>query len=151
MSAPALWTKHRPLALMLARDYHLPGSDQDDVRQEALIALWEAARTHDPGRSSFPNWARVVIRRHLADCVRTATRGKQRVLTEAVREEDVQFHLAAYAVEHRQAVRELVASARNLTQPERAALTRIIDGAPLEGKADDNLRYRVRKKLRAAA
>ena len=150
MSAPALWTKHRPLALMLARDFYLPGADQDDVRQEAMIALWEAARTHDPGKGSFPNWARVVIRRHLTDCVRTATRGKQLVLTQAGRFEHVVL-FANDADEHRQAVRELVASACNLSQPERAALTRIIDGAPLEGKADDNLRYRVRKKLRAAA
>lgn len=150
MTVPALWTKHRPLALMLARDYHLPGSDHDDVRQEAMIALWEAARTHDPKRSNFPTWARLVINRHLTDCVRTANRGKHHVLTRAVRDEKLPFH-TDNRDDYRQAVRELVAAASGLSQPERAALTRIIDGAPLEGKADDNLRYQVRKKLRAAA
>jgi hypothetical protein len=72
---PALWTKHRHIARIEASEWHLPGSERQDVEQEALIALWQAAR---------------------------------------------------------------------------AALTRIIDGSPIEGKADDNLRYRVRCKLRAA-
>lgn len=112
-----------------------------------MIALWEAARTFDRTRGTFPAWARMVIHRHLADCLRTATRGKQNVLTLAVRDGRLPFVTEGEA-DHRQAVRELVASARNLSQPERAALTRIIDGAPSEGKADDNLRYRVRKKLR---
>ena len=44
---PARWTKHRPIALGLAREYRVPGMDPDDVRQEALIALWEACRAYD--------------------------------------------------------------------------------------------------------
>lgn len=148
MTVPALWTKHRPLALMLARDYHLPGSDADDVRQEALIALWEAARTHDPARSSFPYWARTVIRRHLADCVRVATSGRARLLTDAVRDDT---KIESFDHPGRDEVRAIVGAAASLSAPERAALVRIIDGTPLEGKADDNLRYRVRRKLRDAA
>lgn len=152
MTAPALWTKHRPLALMLARDYHLPGSDADDVRQEALIALWEAARTHDPERSSFPNWARTVIRRHLTDCLRVATSQRAQALTSADRDiESGATETVEYTVELTHTVRCIVLASLRLSATERAALTRIIDGAPLEGKADDNLRYRVRKKLRAAA
>lgn len=153
MSVPALWTKHRPLALMLARDYYLPGSDTDDVRQEAMIALWEAARTHDPERSSFPNWARVVIRRHLSDCVRVACSQKQKALDWSRRDMDLEESGGVTWIDRgdQGEVRRIVALAKGLTQPERAALTRIIDGSPLEGKADDNLRYRVRKKLRAAA
>ena len=44
---PARWTKHRPIALGLAREYRVPGMDPDDVHQEALIALWEACRAYD--------------------------------------------------------------------------------------------------------
>lgn len=149
MSVPALWTKHRPLALMLARDYYLPGADQDDVRQEAMIALWEAARTHDPKRSNFPTWARLVINRHLADCLRVATSKRAAVLNLADRDV-LMVSVPVEPDDYRLEVRALVGAANGLSQPERAALTRIIDGAPLEGKADDNLRYRVRKKLRAA-
>lgn len=149
MTVPALWTKHRPLALMLARDYYLPGSDADDVRQEAMIALWEAARTHDPARGSFPNWARLVINRHLTDCLRVATSRRATVLHLAMR--DVPIAAIVDDQDIRDEVRRVVAVSKGFTQPERAALTRIIDGAPLESKADDNLRYQVRKKLRAAA
>ena len=44
---PARWTKHRPIALGLAREYRVPGMDPGDVHQEALIALWEACRAYD--------------------------------------------------------------------------------------------------------
>ena len=39
---PALWTKHQALARSIANEWFIPGSDRDDVRQEAQIALWVA-------------------------------------------------------------------------------------------------------------
>ena len=51
--------------------------DPDDVRQEALIALWEAARAHDKTKAPFPPFARLVIKRRLRDRLQAATRQKR--------------------------------------------------------------------------
>ena len=57
MTAPALWTKHRGIARGIARDFFLPGADRDDVRQEADIALWEAATHYRQELGPFPTFA----------------------------------------------------------------------------------------------
>ena len=76
-AVPALWTKHRPIALAIARDWRIPGMDPDDVRQEALIALWEACRCHDKEKGPFPPFARLVIGRRMRDLLQAATRQKR--------------------------------------------------------------------------
>lgn len=77
MTVPALWTKHRPIALAISTEWYIPGLDADDVRQEALIALWEAARCHDRDKGPFPAFARLVIGRRLSDLLQAATRQKR--------------------------------------------------------------------------
>ena len=74
---PALWTKHRPIALGISTEWRIPGLDADDVRQEALIALWEAARCHDREKGPFPAFARLVIGRRMRDLLQAATRQKR--------------------------------------------------------------------------
>jgi DNA-directed RNA polymerase specialized sigma24 family protein len=75
--APQLWTKHRGIALGIAPEWRIPGMDPDDVRQEALVALWEAARDHDKAKGPFPPFARLVIKRRLRDRLQAATRQKR--------------------------------------------------------------------------
>lgn len=77
MNVPALWTKNRGIALGIAPEWRIPGLDPDDVRQEALIALWEAARCHDRDKGPFPPFARLVIQRRLRDLLQAATRQKR--------------------------------------------------------------------------
>lgn len=77
MNVPALWTKNRGIALGIAPEWRIPGLDPDDVRQEALIALWEAARCHDREKGPFPPFARLVIQRRLRDLLQAATRQKR--------------------------------------------------------------------------
>jgi RNA polymerase sigma factor (sigma-70 family) len=77
MSVPALWTKHRPIALAIASEWRIPHLDPDDVRQEALIALWEAARCHDKAKGPFPTFARLVVKRRMRDLLQAATRQKR--------------------------------------------------------------------------
>lgn len=77
MTVPALWTKHRPIALAIAPEWRIPGLEPDDVRQEALIALWEAARCHDQAKGPFPPFARLVIGRRMRDLLQAATRQKR--------------------------------------------------------------------------
>jgi DNA-directed RNA polymerase specialized sigma24 family protein len=77
VTKPALWTKHRSIALAIAPEWRIPGLDQDDVRQEALIALWEACGSHDKTKGPFPAFARLVIKRRLRDLLQAATRQKR--------------------------------------------------------------------------
>jgi RNA polymerase sigma factor (sigma-70 family) len=87
MTVSALWTRHRPLAYGIARDYFLPGAERQDVEQEALVGLWIAAKEWDRAKgASFRTFARVVIERRLASLVRTATAEKNRVLTDSERD-----------------------------------------------------------------
>jgi DNA-directed RNA polymerase specialized sigma24 family protein len=74
---PQLWTKHRNIAVAVAAEWRIPGMDPDDVRQEALIALWESGRAHDKEKGPFPPFARLVINRRLRDRLQAATRQKR--------------------------------------------------------------------------
>lgn len=77
MTRAALFTRHRKVALGEAKDWHLPGLDPDDVRQECLLALWMATATWDPSRVSFGYYAKHAIRNHCTDLLRAATRQKR--------------------------------------------------------------------------
>lgn len=147
MTAPALWTKHRPVALAIAAEWSIPGLDPDDVRQEALIALWEACRAYDRDRGRFPPFARLVIRRRLADLLERATRQKRTV--RLVRDVDI---AAPDELEGREQLRLLVGVVDTLTDRERAAVRDHLNGRRSRGsKAHDVALYRARAKLRAAA
>jgi RNA polymerase sigma factor (sigma-70 family) len=77
MTIGALWTRNRPVELGIARDYRIPGLDPDDIRQEALVALWEACRAYDNTKGKLPTFARTVIHRRLTDLLRAATTAKR--------------------------------------------------------------------------
>lgn len=152
MSAPALYSKHLGIAVGQARSFYLPGGDRDDVLQEARIGLWQACRRYDPEQGPFAPFARSVIHRHLASRLRTATRGKHLLLTEAARDvdsptlDDTTFAM----VVARERLGLIVAAVRRLTPAERLTLRRILDADHIASKQDDNERYRLRTKLRAA-
>lgn len=111
MTRAALFTRNQDLATAIAREYFLPGADLDDVHQEARVALWIATGTFDPTRGcSFRTYARAAIKADLRDKVQAANRLKQRVLTDAGRDE--QLELVARddvntVVEARETLREL--------------------------------------------
>lgn len=76
---------HAPLARAIASEFYLPGADRDDVVQEAMIALWIAAREYRPERGmSFRSFAAFVIRRRLVTALMTANAHKHRHLSEAL-------------------------------------------------------------------
>lgn len=153
MTAPALYAKHAPLARAIARDYWLPGSEAQDVEQEALIGLWVAARRFEPGRgASFPTFARLVVKRRLAALLKAALAEKNRVLTGAGRDLELVCgpDLDRVVVARERLVR-LVAAVGELTPLERVALARIVNDVPSTGRADDSARYRARVKLKGVA
>lgn len=149
MTAHERFLEHRSVALLVSRDYRFPGADVDDVRQEALIALWDACRSWDPERGPFEPFARLVVRSRLMSVLRAHLRVKHEVLTRAERE----YMVAADAgvestLESVLGLRELLEQLPSLTEGERDALRRIVNGDPIAGKTDDVQRYRVRRKLR---
>jgi RNA polymerase sigma factor (sigma-70 family) len=147
VTRPALWTKHRPIALAIARDYRIPGLDPDDTRQEALVALWEATGIHDPERGPFPPLARTVIHRHLRDLLQAATRQKRTALIDHDAEPVARDDSAG-----REQLSLLVDALPTLTELERAAVRAHLNGVPTSSsKRHDNALNRARAKLRAAA
>lgn len=118
-AAPALFARHRRIALGIAAEYRIPGMDPDDVRQEAMLGLWEAARNHDPARGPFPPFARTIVERRCVDLLRAAGRHKQRILTDAARDEQLELVPAradvADLVEQRERLRWAIANPDELT------------------------------------
>jgi DNA-directed RNA polymerase specialized sigma24 family protein len=137
---PATWTAQRKPALAIAAEWSLPGLAPDDVRQEALLALWVAAGKHDPARGPWPPFARMCVKAHLRDLLQAATRVKRT----AVLERDVD--VAAPARDDG-GLAEVLASMSVLSGRERDALAAHLNGTPV----DDNALWRARRKLRAAA
>lgn len=165
MSVPALWTKHRAVALSVAAEFHVPGSERQDVEQEALIGLWMAARAWTPGGgASFPTFARLVVRRRLATFLQAALRGKQGPLNDSlrltVREDSGEVAIVdtlaggrdpCEVVVLRETLERLAAALASLTELERAALAVVVeDGRYAHDKRLDNAVFRARHKLRTA-
>src|SRR4051794_11601097 len=60
------------------------GLTREDLRQEALIGLFDACRVYDPGRGAFSTIAGACIRYHVIGAHFAATRPKRRILTDAL-------------------------------------------------------------------
>lgn len=154
-AAPSLFVAHRHLAESEARAWFLPGADAEDVRQEALVALWEAARAFDPVLEvPFTAFARLVIRRRLRDAVRRANGGNHRILTDAVRNHDVPTsHDEVF--EARAQLRALASAYQDLSPLEQRSLSAITSGRPAStvgtARQVDNAVQRARRKLKATA
>ncbi len=159
-----LFTRHERLPHKMAADYRLPGADDDDVRQELRIALWEAAGKWDSSRGvPFDLFAREVMRRRMADALTAAKRLKHQVLNDAVRtardadgEVDVLDFVTSRELEppellgQLEELRGLVGAILGLTPMERHAITRFIAGYSCEDKQEDNSLTRARRKLRSS-
>lgn len=147
MTVAARWTKYRPLALKISASYFIPGQEAEDVRQEALVALWVAASEYDKERGTFPPFARVVIHRRLQEVVRQANTGKHLALTEAARD----FDVPAPDVHIDGRLGRMLDALPALSDLERRALAASLNGQPIGSKQHDNALQRARTKLRRAA
>lgn len=161
--------EYRPLARAIARGIFIPGADDQDAEQVALIALWEADARYDATRGvPFGAFATEVIRRRLADALTRAGRLKHTTLTMALRSgtgddggplDPIDYspsvvRAGASPVEERiielEELRELVLSILALTPLERRSIIRCINGLGPADKADDNALWRAKRKLREA-
>lgn len=141
----------------------VPGADADDVRQEALIALWIATGDYDPSHGvTFPTFARYVVRRRLASVLKMALREKHRPLNESVREVERDGEWVSVvdtlpggldplrvAVD-RDRLARIVGALELLTPYERASLARVLNGVE-SNKLVHNAAWRARRKLKAVA
>ena len=147
MTRPAMFTAQRKAALAIATEWTVPGMDSDDVRQEALIALWIAAGKHDPERGPWPAFARMCIRAHLFTLHQAATRAKR---TAVVLELDENRDAAPET--HGGQLELLVEALPSLTVAERTAVAAHLNGTPATvTKQHNNALARARRKLRCAA
>lgn len=73
MNRPALYTAQVKAALAIADEWTIPGLDAEDVRQEALLALWRATERHDPERGPWPSFARMSVKSWMTDLLRAST------------------------------------------------------------------------------
>lgn len=142
--APTRWTRHRPIAHAIARDYFIRGASREDVEQEALIALWEACRCYDRSKGTFPPFARIVIHRRLRDAVKIANRHYHKPTDHADEEQ------APDEIEARHKVDAVVAAFAGLTDRERACVIASVNGDRLT-RSDHASLYVARKKLRTVA
>lgn len=70
----------------IAQEFFLPGGDQNDVNQEALIGLLIGIRSYQPERGiPRKNWYGITTRRYLLTALKAAQRGKHGPLTDSVR------------------------------------------------------------------
>jgi len=151
-----LYEQALPIALGLARDRYLPGHDRDDVRQEARIALWTAARTYRRELGTWPAFARLVVRRRLDSLTRTANNRRNGLLTNAARDDELERQAADAELELRLDVAELLHAIDTLTMLERRAILGIAAGYSYEelagaggtAKQIDNAATRARRRLR---
>jgi RNA polymerase sporulation-specific sigma factor len=163
----ALAERYRPLVQARARGFFLDGADRDDVVQEAMIGLLNAALGYDPSLGlSFRAFATVCVRRRLVSALRASKRGKHAPLRgyAALDERSVAAchdmprgdpaETVTRAVTLRQALAE---TAGSLTALEADVLRRVVSGMSYEqvasslgrdGKCVDNALQRARRKLR---
>lgn len=103
----ALWelvTAYGPLALRVARAFQRPGVDQEDLAQEAILALVDAIRTFDPDKGEFAPYLSRTIWLKLRDRIGVLFR-TIKVPNRVLR--DMRKVIAvAYAIEGKAAMRE---------------------------------------------
>lgn len=88
----ALFRLHRPRIFALARRYFAPGSDRDDVIQEATIGFFKAVRDFRGDRGAFGAFVDLCVRRQVVTFVKTATRQKHTALNRATSLDAPIFH-----------------------------------------------------------
>lgn len=118
--------------------------DRADARQEAVIALWQASRSHVSALGPFRPWATRVMRARLTDLLRTATREKRQAKL-------VELHDVHAAPEPGRQLQDLVDLLPSLTRLERSAIAAHLNGTyDCRDRSQENALYTARKKLKAA-
>jgi RNA polymerase sigma-H factor len=159
------------IARLIADRFYARGLEREDLRQVALIALWEACKRYDSSvvpDGSFVGFAAICMRRKVISAVQDAQRKKQALLSDAadldvdvpvrglspievlVRREELQAVLAAVGTLTELERASLIGRAvgeRMLQTEARLGIAPAPDGRP---KSVDNALQRARLKIRRA-
>ena len=76
----ALYDRHAPLLLALARRILGNPADAEEVVQEALLQVWSQAGRYDPRRSSVTTWLVLIARSRAIDLLRSRRVREQAVV-----------------------------------------------------------------------
>ena len=79
----ALFRLRRPRIFLLARQYFAPGSDRDDLIQEATIGFFKAVRDFRDDRGAFGAFVDLCVRRQVMTFIKNSTRQKHTALNRA--------------------------------------------------------------------
>jgi len=166
-----LLQEFQPILKSVCRKYFLVGSDYDDLLQEARIALYIAAKTYDPRKSSnFEAFAYMVVKRKVISAVRQSQRKKHETLNQSLSLYYPVFENRVYidSLEDRTYVKnidsieqpfavEVLFQKYGLTKLERTVLTHYLQGYSYneimsmtgrDYKSIDNAMQRIRKKIK---
>ena len=76
-----LFEEHQGLAYGALRRYFPGYAADEDLRQQACLALWDACLRYDPGRGSFSTWGYRTVRDGVLDHLRNQRSQKRRAAT----------------------------------------------------------------------
>lgn len=80
-----LLEKYKDMVRRKARAYYLAGGDYEDLIQEGMIGLYNAALNYQKDRgTSFATFAGLCVERKISSAVKASLREKQKILTQAV-------------------------------------------------------------------
>lgn len=151
----------------IATEFFLPGGDNEGLRQEARLGLLKAIQKFDTGRGvPFDRYMRLSVRMQAITAVKTATRRKHQMLSDAARDaydsERGEMVMivdlfeepngdAQTILERRDELRRLIVAFACLTPLERRSLLAVVNGDLVheggKNKQADNAIQRARRKL----
>ncbi|MDR1704463.1 MAG: sigma-70 family RNA polymerase sigma factor [Clostridiales bacterium] len=154
--------KYTPMAGAVARNFHVPGADYEDLNQEGMIGLYRAVMGFDENRQTrFSFFARLCVERQIHSAVKSALRGKHSPLKAYIELSEADLGASQEPVdliinrEDKAAMERVMAE--NLSELETKALLLFIKGFSYAEigeslgyprKTVDNALSRVRKKLK---
>jgi len=78
-----LFRRHRSRVFYIARHFYAPGSDRDDLIQEATIGFYKAIRDYNRERGTFSWFVEMCVRRQVITFIKMSTRQKHAALNSA--------------------------------------------------------------------
>lgn len=70
---------------LFEKKYNIAGSDNDEIKQECLVALWQKAiEDFDPTRGKFRSFAVLCIKRHLFSIIKGNNQQKRKALNKSI-------------------------------------------------------------------
>lgn len=77
--------RYKSFLQKITRGYFLVGSEQDDLLQEATIALYKAIQSYDQSQNTtFRTFASLVVKRHILSSIKQSNTQKNKILNESL-------------------------------------------------------------------